>query len=84
MKKGLIIRHVPVEGIAGFREPVEAAGYVLDRIDVTDPVFASLDLSEPDGANTNIYALTDTGNLLRLQFTPPDGAGDRAAAVPAA
>lgn len=48
MKSGLIIRHVPVEGIAGFREPVEAAGYQLERIDVADPAFASLDVREPD------------------------------------
>ena len=48
MKSALIIRHVPVEGIAGFREPVEAAGYAIDRIDVADPRFASVDLSEPD------------------------------------
>ena len=48
MKSGLIIRHVPHEGIAGFREPIEAAGYVLDRIDVADPRFATLDLAEPD------------------------------------
>lgn len=48
MKSGLIIRHVPVEGIAGFREPVEAAGYRLERIDVSDPAFATLDLREPD------------------------------------
>lgn len=47
-KKGLIIRHVPREGIAGFRDPVEAAGYTLDRIDVDDPAFGSLDLSAPD------------------------------------
>jgi hypothetical protein len=48
VKSGLIIRHVPHEGIAGFREPIEAAGYVLDRIDVADPCFATLDLAEPD------------------------------------
>lgn len=48
MKSGLIIRHVPYEGAAGFREPIEAAGYVLDRIDVADPAFSTLDLSEPD------------------------------------
>jgi GMP synthase (glutamine-hydrolysing) len=48
MKRALIIRHVPVEGIAGFREAVEAAGYAIDRIDVADPTFASLDLTEPD------------------------------------
>ncbi|MBO9622739.1 MAG: glutamine amidotransferase [Sphingomonas sp.] len=48
MKTGLIIRHTPYEGIAGFREPIEAAGYVLDRIDVTDPAFADLDFDAPD------------------------------------
>jgi GMP synthase (glutamine-hydrolysing) len=48
VKSGLIIRHVPHEGIAGFREPIEAAGYVLDRIDVGDPRFPTLDLREPD------------------------------------
>jgi len=47
-KKGLIIRHVPHEGIAGFREPVESAGYDLDRIDVEDPEFGRLDLTGPD------------------------------------
>lgn len=48
MKKGLIVRHVPYEGIAGFREPIEAAGYVLERFDVTDPGFWQLDLTAPD------------------------------------
>lgn len=48
MKSGLIIRHVPHEGIAGFREPIEAAGYALDRIDVSDPRFPTIDLAEPD------------------------------------
>ncbi len=47
-KTGLIIRHVPHEGIAGFREPIEAAGYTLDRIDVGDPGFGRIDLNEPD------------------------------------
>jgi len=44
----LIIRHVPVEGVAGFREPIEAAGYAVDRVDVADPACATLDLSAPD------------------------------------
>jgi GMP synthase (glutamine-hydrolysing) len=48
MKTGLIIRHTPYEGLAGFREPIEAAGYVLDRVDVTDPGFSSLDFDAPD------------------------------------
>lgn len=47
-KKGLIIRHVPHEGIAGYREPVEAAGYQLDRVDVDDPAFSTVDLCDPD------------------------------------
>ncbi|AQA00132.1 glutamine amidotransferase [Sphingopyxis sp. QXT-31] len=47
-KTGLIIRHVPHEGLAGFREPIEAAGYRLDRIDVGDPGFGALDLGAPD------------------------------------
>lgn len=48
MKTALIIRHVPHEGVAGYREPIEAAGYDVDRIDVADPAFSSLDLREPD------------------------------------
>lgn len=47
-RTALIIRHVPYEGVAGFRAPIEAAGYEVDRIDVTDPAFASLDLRQPD------------------------------------
>lgn len=47
-KTALIIRHVPHEGVAGYREPVEDAGYHVDRIDVADPAFSSLDLREPD------------------------------------
>lgn len=48
MKTALIIRHVPYEGVAGFRAPIEAAGYAIDRIDVTDPAFASVDFVAPD------------------------------------
>ena len=48
MKTALVIRHTPYEGIAGFRAPVEAAGYVIDRIDVTDPAFPDIDFDEPD------------------------------------
>ncbi len=44
----MIIRHVPYEGVAGYRQPIEAAGYEVDRVDVTDPGFATLDLREPD------------------------------------
>ncbi|WP_159869709.1 glutamine amidotransferase [Novosphingobium sp. 9U] len=47
-KTALIIRHVPYEGVAAYREPIEAAGYHVDRIDVSDPVFATLDLTQHD------------------------------------
>lgn len=48
MRRALIIRHVPYEGVAGYRQPIEAAGYEIDRIDVADPAFGKLDLCEPD------------------------------------
>jgi GMP synthase (glutamine-hydrolysing) len=48
MKSALIIRHTPYEGIAGFRAPVEAAGYAIERIDISDPAFAEIDFDEPD------------------------------------
>lgn len=48
MKSALIVRHTPYEGIAGFRVPVEAAGYELTRIDVGDPAFPQVDFDEPD------------------------------------
>jgi GMP synthase (glutamine-hydrolysing) len=48
MKRALIIRHVPHEGVAGYRAPIEAAGYAIDRVDVSDPAFGTLDLREPD------------------------------------
>jgi GMP synthase (glutamine-hydrolysing) len=47
-KSALLIRHVPYEGVAGFRAPIEQAGYAIERIDVGDPAFSSLDLAEPD------------------------------------
>lgn len=47
-KRGLIIRHVPHEGLAGYRTPIEAAGYELDRIDVCGPAFAEADFMSPD------------------------------------
>lgn len=48
MKRALIIRHVPVEGVAGFRAPIEAAGFVVERIDVTDPAYSNVDFISPD------------------------------------
>lgn len=47
-RQALIVRHVPYEGLAGFREPIEAAGYVLTRVDVDDPAFADADFVSPD------------------------------------
>lgn len=47
-KTALIIRHVPYEGVAGYRVPIEAAGYEVDRIDVSDPDFSTLDLCRHD------------------------------------
>lgn len=63
MKTGLIIRHTPYEGIAGFRQPVEDAGYHLDRIDVTDPDFMRVNFNTPDllilmGGPMGVYELT--------------------------
>ncbi|MCY1672584.1 glutamine amidotransferase [Novosphingobium sp. SL115] len=60
MKRALIIRHVPHEGVAAYREPIEAAGFEVDRVDVADPRFAALDLREPDllimmGGSMGVY-----------------------------
>ncbi len=47
-RTALVIRHVPYEGVAAYREPIEDAGYVIDRVDVADPGFAAVDLREPE------------------------------------
>ena len=47
-KSALIMRHVPHEGVAGYRAPVESAGYSINRVDVTDPTFSTVDLNVPD------------------------------------
>jgi GMP synthase (glutamine-hydrolysing) len=47
-RTALIVRHVPVEGVAGFRAPIEAAGYEIERIDVGSPDYADHGLIEPD------------------------------------
>ncbi len=39
---------MPTDGIAGFRAPIEAAGYTIDRLDVSDPDFADADFISPD------------------------------------
>lgn len=48
MKRALIVRHVPREGAAGYLQPIEAAGYHIDRIDVASPDFADVNLCDPD------------------------------------
>lgn len=48
MKKALIVRHVPREGAAGYLQPIEAAGYKIERIDVASPDFLDADLCTPD------------------------------------
>lgn len=48
MKKALIVRHVPREGAAGYLQPIEAAGYKIERIDVASTDFDHVDLCAPD------------------------------------
>lgn len=48
MKRALIVRHTSFEGAAGFRQPIEEAGYDFHRINVSDPEFPALDWLEPD------------------------------------
>ena len=65
-KTALIVRHVPYEGIAGYRAPIESAGYRLDRVDVADPSFADVDLAEPDllivmGGPMGVYDVDEHG-----------------------
>ena len=48
MKRALIVRHTPFEGAAGFRQPIEQAGYDFHRINVSDPEFVSFDWLDPD------------------------------------
>lgn len=48
MKTALVIRHVVFEGVAGYRDPIEAAGYEIERIPACTIDFAALDLLSPD------------------------------------
>ena len=48
MKRALIVRHTPFEGAAGFRLPIEQAGYGFHRINVSDPAFPAFDWLDPD------------------------------------
>lgn len=47
-KQALIVRHVPREGLAGYKAPLEAAGYAIDRLDVCDRAFGTADFLSPD------------------------------------
>lgn len=47
-RTALIVRHISYEDVAGFGDPITAAGYALDRVDATDPGFADIDLMAPD------------------------------------
>lgn len=64
MKRALVIRHVPYEGVAGFRQPIEEAGFAIDRVDVTDPCFPQTDFLSPDlvvmmGGPMGVYEQAD-------------------------
>ncbi len=48
MKRALVVRHVPHEGVAAFVQPIEAAGYVIDRVGPADDRFGTIDFVAPD------------------------------------
>ena len=48
MKHALVIRHVDHEGIAGYREPIEVAGYEIHRVAAHHTGCAKLDILSPD------------------------------------
>lgn len=48
MKRALVVRHVPYEGIAGFAAPLEAAGYAIERVGAADAGFDAVDFLAPD------------------------------------
>lgn len=48
MKRALVIRHVDHEGIAGYREPIEAAGFEIERVAAHHAGCAMLDTLSPD------------------------------------
>lgn len=64
MKTALVIRHVVFEGVAGYREPIETAGYVIKRIPACETDFARLDMLSPDllvvmGGPMGVYDTAD-------------------------
>uniref|UniRef100_UPI0015763FB3 glutamine amidotransferase-related protein n=1 Tax=Sphingomonas bacterium TaxID=1895847 RepID=UPI0015763FB3 len=48
MKRALVIRHVDHEGIAGYRRPLEEAGYAIERVAACTPCLARVDPLGPD------------------------------------
>lgn len=63
MKRCTVIRHVVYEGIAGFREPIEAAGYEVERIAACETDWTAIDLVAPDllvvmGGPMGVYETT--------------------------
>ncbi len=48
MRHALVVRHVPYEGLAGFAQPIEAAGYAIERVGATDDGFGKVDFVAPD------------------------------------
>lgn len=49
MKTALIVRHVEREGAAGYLDPMEAAGYRIERLNIAEPGMAdAADLIAPD------------------------------------
>ena len=48
MKRALVVRHVPYEGLAGFVQPIEAAGYAIERVGAADAGFGDVDFIAPD------------------------------------
>ncbi len=48
MKRALVIRHVAHEGIAGYRVPIEAAGYAVERAAACETDWDALDVLSPE------------------------------------
>ena len=73
MKHALVIRHVVHEGLAGYRAPIEQAGYEIQRVAACQTDFATLDLVSPDllvvmGGPMGVYD-TDTHPWIPYEIT---------------
>lgn len=75
MRHALVVRHVPYEGLAGFVQPIESAGYGIERVGATDDGFGEIDFVAPDllvlmGGPMAVYERTENpwidGELARL------------------